>query len=260
MPTPFRLAACAEMLWKDQPIAWRCRKLTELGFDVGLWNWTAHDVDALAASGARFSIMNGFLRGNLADPAGAQELLLTARETAHIGKRLGVARLNLLGMALGIPGSTPIPRESVTGAMWLNARDTLLRIVDLAEELDVTFALENLNTAVDHPGVPFSRAEDTIALVSSINHPRLTLNLDLYHVQIGEGNLTEVCRRALPWIGEIQIADVPGRHEPGTGEVNWSGIARALAAMGYTGTITLEAWPATTSEAALDAFRAAFTL
>ena len=152
------------------------------------------------------------------------------------------------------------PIEVVTGAMWLRARDTLRRIVDLAEAEDVVFTLENLNLPVDHPGVPFGRAEDTLALVSSIDHPRLRLNLDLYHAQIGEGNLIELCRKCLPWIGEIQVADVPGRCEPGTGEVNWNGIAKALKAMGYAGPIGMEAWAAGNADEALFAFRTAFTI
>lgn len=144
--------------------------------------------------------------------------------------------------------------------MWLKARDTLCRIADMAEEEDAIFTLENLNLPVDHPGVPFGRAEDTLALISSINHPRLRLNLDLYHAQIGEGNLIELCRRSLPWIGEIQVADVPGRMEPGTGEVNWHGVARALHAMGYSGPIGMEAFASGDPELALVAFRKAFTL
>lgn len=189
-----------------------------------------------------------------------RSLLSTARQTARVGKRLGVQRLNLHGTGLGDRGLPVQPVEVVTGAMWLKARDTLCRIVDLAEEEDVVFTLENLNLPVDHPGVPFARAEDTLALVSSINHPRLRLNLDLYHAQIGEGNLIELCRRALPWIGEIQVADVPGRCEPGTGEVNWNGIARALKAMGYSGPVGMEAWASGDADAALSAFRAAFTI
>jgi hydroxypyruvate isomerase len=202
--------------------------------------------------------MNGYLRGRLTDDAGAAELLATARETAQVGKRLGVQRLNLHGTGLGQGGLPVAPVEVVTGAMWLKARDTLLRVCDLAEAEGVTFSLENLNLPVDHPGTPFGRAEDTLALVSAIDHPRLVLNLDLYHAQIGEGNLIELCRRALRWIGEIQVADVPGRCEPGTGEVNWPGVARALKAMGYTGPVGLEAWASGEPEAALEAFRAAF--
>ena len=175
-------------------------------------------------------------------------------------KRIGVQRYKLHGTGLNDRGLPVQPVEAVSGAMWLKARDTLRRVCDLAEEEDVTFTLENLNLPVDHPGVPFARAEDTVALVSSIDHPRLRLNLDLYHAQIGEGNLIALCRKALPWIGEIQVADVPGRCEPGTGEVNWPGVARALQAMGYRGPVGMEAWASGEPEAALEAFRRAFTV
>lgn len=257
---PFELAACAEMLWRARPIEWRAARLKDLGFGVGLWNWPDHDLAKLEATGATFTIMNGYLRGRLADEEGAAELLRTARETAQIAKRLGVQRLNLHGTGLGEGGLPAQPTEVVTGAMWLKARDTLSRIVDLAEEENVTFTLENLNLQVDHPGVPFGRAEDTLALVSSVNHPRLRLNLDLYHAQIGEGNLIELCRKSLPWIGEIQVADVPGRCEPGTGEVNWNGIAKALKAMGYSGPVGMEAFAFGDADAALEAFRTAFAV
>jgi len=258
--TTFPLAVCAEMIWRDRPIDWRASRLKEMGFGVGLWNWPDHDIAKLEKTGARFTIMNGYLRGRLTDDDGAGELVKTARETAQVGKRLGVARLNLHGTGLGEGGLPVQPVEVVTGAMWLKARDTLGRIVDMAEEEGVVFTLENLNLAVDHPGVPFGRAEDTLALVSAIDHPRLRLNLDLYHAQIGEGNLIELCRKCLPWIGEVQVADVPGRCEPGTGEVNWPGIARALKAMGYSGPVGMEAFASGDPEAAIAAFREAFTV
>ena len=65
MTQPFALAACAEMLWPEQPMEWRVRRLTELGFGVGLWNWPDLDLDALERSGAAFTIMNGYLQGRL---------------------------------------------------------------------------------------------------------------------------------------------------------------------------------------------------
>lgn len=256
----FTLAACAEMLWAKRPMEWRLRRLTEMGFEVGIWNWAGHDPALLERSGARFSSMTGYTRGRLADDVGAAELLATATEAIAVGKRLNVARLNLHGTGLGDRGLPVTPCESVTGAMWLKARDTLQRVADLAETHGVTFMLENLNLPVDHPGVPFARAEDTLALVSSVDRPGLRLNLDLYHAQIGEGNLSELCRRCQPWIGEIQVADVPGRMEPGTGEINYAGVARALAKMGYAGTICMEAFASGDPETALHSFRAAFTL
>lgn len=248
------------MIWRDRPIEWRASRLKDMGFGVGLWNWPDHDLAKLEATGVTFTIMNGYLSGRLTDDEGAEELLRTARETAEVGKRLGVQRLNLHGTGLGEGGLPVQPIEVVTGAMWLKARDTLRRVADMGEEENVIFTLENLNLPVDHPGVPFGRAEDTLALVSSIDHPRLRLNLDLYHAQIGEGNLIELCRKCLPWIGEIQVADVPGRCEPGTGEVNWHGIAKALKAMGYAGPVGMEAFASGDPETALEAFRNAFTV
>ena len=110
--------------------------------------------------------------------------------------------------------------------MWLAAAADAARIADLGERTDVVFTLENLNTAVDHPGTPFARAADTLALVEAVDSPHLRMNLDLYHAQIGEGNLIELVARGLTGVGEIQVADVPGRCEPGTGEINYPAIAR----------------------------------
>ena len=260
MTSPFTLAVCAEMLWQNRPMDWRLKRLTEMGFQCGIWNWTSHDLNMLEKSGAMFSSMTGYVTGRLADDAGAAELLATAEKSIEVGKRLNVARLNLHGTGLGDKGLPVTPCETVTGAMWLKARNTLSRIADLAEKHGVVFMLENLNLPVDHPGVPFALAKDTLALVSSVNRPGLTLNLDLYHAQIGEGNLIELCRACQPWIGEIQIADVPGRKEPGTGEVNYRGVASALRDMGYRGPVCMEAFASGEPETALAAFRDAFTI
>jgi len=108
--------------------------------------------------------------------------------------------------------------------------------------------------------VPLARAKDTLALVDAVGHPNVKMNLDLYHAQIGEGNLIELVRRCGDAIGEIQVADVPGRCEPGTGEIHYPAIARALTDMGYTGTVAMEGWASGDSVAALEAFRAAFTV
>ena len=256
---PFPLAACAEMLWQDKPIEWRAARLTEMGFGVGLWNWPEHDLARLEAVGANYTIMNGYLEGRLADDEGADMLLASARETAAVGKRLGVDRLNLHGTGLGEGGIPIWQHDVVTGPMWLKARDTLERICDLGEAEGVIFTLENLNR-LDHPGCPFGTTADVLALVSAIDRPQLRINLDLYHTQIGEGDLIRWCETCLPWIGEVQVADNPGRCEPGSGEINYAAIARGLDRLGYRGPVSMEAFASGDPEAALEAFRAAFTL
>jgi hydroxypyruvate isomerase len=254
------LAVCAEMVFLELPVTERVRRIDDLGFQVEIWDWTGKDLDALAATGARFSSMTGYIRGALADDDGAEELLRTAAQSIAVAERLGCPRLNLHGTGLDPQGLPVRPAAEVTGDMWLTAARTLDRIAELGERAGVTFCLENLNTAVDHPGVPFARAADTMALVAAVGRPGLKMNLDLYHAQIGEGNLIELLRRAAPHIGEIQVADVPGRCEPGTGEINYPAIARALEELGYRGTVGLEAWASGDSELALERFRFAFTL
>ncbi|MDP2081083.1 TIM barrel protein [Pseudotabrizicola sp.] len=255
----FQLAACAEMLWRDKPIHWRAARLHEMGFGVGLWNWPEWDVGALEKTGATFTIMNGYLQGRLSDAEGADMLLASARETAQVGKRLGVQRLNLHGTGLGDQGLPILQLAHVAPGMWLRARDTLHRICDLAEEEDVTFTLENLNLR-EHPSCPFNSTSDVLSLVAAVDRPQLRINLDLYHTQIGEGDVIRHAQACLPWIGEVQVADNPGRFEPGTGEMNWPMIARALHDMGYAGPVGMEAYAKGTAEDALAAFRAAFTL
>lgn len=195
-----------------------------------------------------------------ADEDAGDSYVRSAQECIEVAERLGCPRLNLHGTGLDERGLPVVPVIEVTGAMWISALRTLARLAELGERYGVTFCLENLNTAVDHPGVPFARAEDTLTLVEAVGHPHMRMMLDLYHAQIGEGNLIELARRARPLIGEVQVADVPGRCEPGTGEINYPAICAALVAMGYDGPVGLEAWADGDAERALERFRAAFTL
>ena len=259
MSAPYRLSVCAEMVFTDLPLVERVRRIHALGFGVEIWDWSSRDIDALAATGARFTSMTGYLRGTLTDADGADELLATAEQAIAVARRLGITTLNLHGTGLGEGGLPVRPVEVVTGAMWLTAAATLRRVAALGERAGVTFVLENLNTAVDHPGTPFARAADCLALVEAVGSPHLRMMLDLYHAQIGEGNLIELVRRCGAAIGEIQVADVPGRCEPGTGEVSYPAIARVLAETGYAGVVGLEAYASSDPELALERFRTAFT-
>ena len=256
----FRLAVSAEMVFVDLPFEERVRRISDAGFEVEIWDWTKKDVDALVRTGATFSSMTGYVTGTLADAEGADELLRTAAESLEVAEKLDCPRLNLHGTGLDGHGLPVEPTEIVTPAMWLQAVKTLSRVAELGERAGRVFTLENLNTAVDHPGTPFAKAADTLALVEAVGSPHLKLNLDLYHAQIGEGNLVQLVERALPAIGEIQVADVPGRCEPGTGEIHYPAVARALDRLGYDGVVGLEGWASGDPEEALERFRAAFTV
>ena len=255
----FQLAACAEMMWQKKPIEWRVEYLNELGFGVGLWHLGNHDIKILESIDANYTIVNGYLEGRLADDEGADMLLKSVSETIEVGKRLSIDRYNLHGTALGEGGIPIWQHDKVSKRMWVKAEDTLNRICDLAEKEVVVCTLENLNF-LDHPGCPFASTSDVLTLVSSVNRPELRMNLDLYHTQIGDGDLIRWCEKCLPWIGEVQVADNPGRFEPGTGEINFKAVAKALFDMNYRGPVALEAYAKGNEEEALLAFKEAFTM
>lgn len=260
---PFTLAACAEMIFTERPFLERVDAIAARGLKVEMWGWTDKDLDALAArrtDGVEIVSMTGYVEGDLTTDDGVARLLATAERSLAAAERIDCPRLNVHGTGLGEGGIPVVANAHPTPADWLRAADTLRRLAALGEREGRMFTLENLNLAVDHPGCPFALAKDTRTLVMAVDSPHLRMNLDLYHAQIGEGNLIGLCRASQPWIGEIQVADVPGRAQPGTGEINYRAVALALADMGYRGTVAMEAYASGAGDDALDDFIRTFTV
>jgi hydroxypyruvate isomerase len=258
-PEPaFPLAVSAEMVFLDLPFEERVRRISDLGFAMEMWSWQDKDIKALANSGATFSSMTGYVHGNIVESDAAKVLLKTAEQTLNVAAELGCRRLVVHPAEL-VEGKAAKPMFRVSGEMWLTAQRTLSQLAELGERAGVTYCLENLNTVLDHPGVPLARAKDTLALVEAVDSPHVRMMLDLYHAQIGEGNLVALVERAGQAIGEVQVADVPGRCEPGTGEIYYPAVTLALQRIGYTGTVGFEAYTSGDDTEALARFRAAFT-
>ena len=194
-----RLAVCAEMVFTDLPFTERVRRIHDAGFDVELWDSRTKDIGALKATGAVFSSMTGYTSGSLVDPDTADDVVRTAESLIPAALDLGVSRMVVHPAEL-VDGHAARPVYRSTGQMWTTGARTLERLGKLGEKYGVTFCLENLNTILDHPGIPLARAKDTLALVQAAGHPNARLMLDLYHAQMGEGNLIELVRRrpALP--------------------------------------------------------------
>ena len=158
----YQLSVCAEMVFLELPFIARVERIHALEFGVEIWNWANKDIDALVATGARFTSMTGYLNGNLTDDDEIAELLHSAETSLAIADRLNCPSLNLHGTGLDAHGQAVRPVEVVTGEMWLKAADTLRRVAAPGEQAGRGFNLENLNLAVDHPGTPFARAADTL--------------------------------------------------------------------------------------------------
>jgi hydroxypyruvate isomerase len=150
-------------------------------------------------------------------------------------KALGCKQLNCLA------GKTP--QDGKPGL----AHETLVKNLQFAaKELgkqNIRLLVEGLNSR-DVKGFYLVRTADVLSLLADVDHPNVYLQYDVYHMQIMEGNLTTTIRENLPRIAHIQIADVPGRHEPGTGEINYANLFRFIDEAGYGGWIGCEYNPA----------------
>ena len=106
----------------------------------------------------------------------------------------------------------------------------------------VKLVIEPLNPR-DAPGYLLRTQEQGAAIVAAIGRDRIGLQFDLYHCQTAQGDLTTRLAALMPVIGHMQLADVPGRHEPGTGEIGWEFVFRRIDELGYAGWIGCEYAP-----------------
>ena len=119
----------------------------------------------------------------------------------------------------------------------------------LAQE-NIVLLVEPINDR-DMPGFLLNRSADTLALIERVGEPNVKLQYDVYHMQIMEGDLARTLQRELPRIAHVQIADNPGRHEPGSGEINYPFLFDWLDRIGYTGWVSAEYVPAGDTAAGL---------
>lgn len=117
---------------------------------------------------------------------------------------------------------------------------TLAAVEPVAAAADVTLNVEPLNTAVDHPGYYLTRSAEGYEIVNAVDSSYVRLLFDIYHQQVTEGNIIQSLREYADRIGYVHVADVPGRHEPGTGELDYVNICEALIDTRYEGYVGCE--------------------
>ncbi len=171
--------------------------------------------------------------------------------------RAGVARAIGYARALGCPRVNCLAGLLANGADAREARSTLVTNLRFAaaelEAAGIGLLLEPVNTR-DAPGFLVSRNRDALAIMDDVGSDNLKLQFDIYHTQVMDGDLARTFEAALPRIGHVQLADNPGRHEPGTGEINYPYLFGRLDELGYAGWIGCEYKPRTTTEAGLGWF------
>jgi hydroxypyruvate isomerase len=168
--------------------------------------------------------------------------------------RAGVARAIDYALALGCPRVNCLAGILPTGVEPALARATLIDNLAFAgeqlQQAGIGLALEAINTR-DVPGFFVNSSAQALDLIEAAGSDNLKLQYDIYHMQIMEGDIARAIEANLPMIGHIQIADNPGRNEPGTGELNYPFLFAHLDRIGYAGWVGCEYRPATTTQAGL---------
>jgi hydroxypyruvate isomerase len=121
--------------------------------------------------------------------------------------------------------------------------ESVKRVGDLAAKANLTLIIEPLNNKVDHKGFFLSTCGEGLKLVKESQNPHVKLLFDIYHEQVQVGNVIRTMREAAPHVAVFHIADNPGRNDPGTGEMNYENIYKAIASFGYKGYVTMEYLP-----------------
>jgi hydroxypyruvate isomerase len=116
----------------------------------------------------------------------------------------------------------------------------LKRLAPIAEKNDVLIVMEALNPFVDHEGFFLNRTDHTMQILKAVGSPNVKMCFDIYHQQITEGNVIRNLTENIDYIGHFHVADNPGRKEPGTGELNYKNIFKAIAGTNYKEFVALE--------------------
>jgi hydroxypyruvate isomerase len=161
-------------------------------------------------------------------------------------KALGCSRLNCL---VGLTPSREAP-EDIRRTLVNNLRFAAKQL----DKAGITLLVEALNDR-DIPGFYLVHTAAVVQLFEEVNHPNCWLQYDIYHMQVMEGNLTATIRDNVSRIKHMQLADNPGRHEPGSGEINFDNLFRFIDEAGYDGWIGCEYTPAVTTDASLEWFK-----
>ncbi len=163
----------------------------------------------------------------------------------------GVGRAIDYAKALRCPRMNCLVGITPNGVPARKVRQTVAKNIRFAaaalEKEGIRLLIEALNNQ-DLPGFYLVHTQDVLELIKEVNHPNAWLQYDIYHMQVMEGNLTRTIKDNVAHIAHIQLGDVPGRHEPGTGEINFTNLFRFIDESGYNGWIGCEYKPAGKTE------------
>ena len=249
-----RFAANLTMLFNELPFLDRFEAAAKAGFKavefLFPYPYAVADLkDRLSANGLTL-VLHNLPAGNW--DAGERGIACLPDRAGEF--REGVARAIEYGSALGVPQLNCLAGKAPAGMADAVLHETFVGNLRYAagelKKAGLKLLMEPINT-YDIPGFYLNRTAQAIALIDEVGSDNLFVQYDIYHAQRMEGELVATMQKHLARIAHIQLADNPGRNEPGAGEIHYGNVFKALDRMGYTGWIGCEYKPATTTEAGL---------
>src|SRR3989475_11457961 len=249
---PFNLSVMLWTVYRDLPFEQRLEKVAEAGYQAAelvdeYKNWSAEDFRRVGLKVRSLNIVFDAIaqvKSGVADP-GAREAFLSDLNT-----------LLPIAEKLECPAIIVLSGNRVEGlshdAQHQSCVETLKRAGNIAAKRNVSLLLENVDPE-ENPKYYLTSVAEGFEIVREVNHPRVKFLYDFYHEQISEGNLINKLEKNIGEVGLVHIADVPGRHEPGTGEINYPNIFRKLAQLRYDRYAAMEFIPTGDAVASLRA-------
>lgn len=258
----FQRSACIEPMYSEIPFLDRFQAAKDDGFEyVEFWSWTDKDLDAVKAAaesaGVGISGFNGDAVYSLIDPSHKKPYLEFLKRSCEAAQKVGAKSVTIHSNALGDGGIVVNHYEDVSDTIKIASMyDMLLDCAKIAEESGIQMNLEALNITTDHVGNFLAKTQMAAELTRMIGSPKLKILYDVYHMQLNEGCIGDTIKAYCDQMGHIHVADAPGRHEPGTGEINYAGVFRMLEENGYDGLIGFELFPLNSTAEAVKAIMA----
>jgi hydroxypyruvate isomerase len=243
---PFKMSVMLWTLGTELPFDQRLESVAEAGYRAvelaGEYaTWSEDDFrrynEKRRALGITFDctasalVGPGRARHNASDPRQRADFLADVRADLKMMEKIDCSGMIVMAGDV-VPG---LSRQ----AQYESCVEALKRTAELAENQGATVLLENVDLEENADYVARS-VPDTFQIVADVDHPQVKVCYDLYHAQISGGNLIANLERYIDLVGKVHIGDVPGHHEPGTGEINFPNIYKKLAELGYDGYVAME--------------------
>ncbi|WNX83527.1 TIM barrel protein [Agathobaculum sp. NTUH-O15-33] len=251
-------SANLEMLFTEKTFLERFQCAKDAGFDaVEFAGWLEKDMDAVINAARQADIpIAAFTGDELYSPidgARQQEYIELVCRSADMARRAGARMLVTHSNALGAKSEVLCRHDELTATKkLLNMYDTYKKLAPHMERAGIILLVEAIS-GTEHPGVFMEHVDLAAEIVETVGSPNVRLLCDLYHMQQNGGRLVESLRRYRGITGHIHFADVPGRHEPGTGEINFAAIKQCLTQMDYQGMVGFALQPSEGTERAVRA-------